>query len=58
MFKIREFLESSKRIFTVSKKPTRQEYMTMLKVVLLGVILLGVIGYVIILIMTFTGIGR
>lgn len=52
-----DFAESSKRIFTVSKKPTTQEFSTMAKVVGLGIIIISVIGYVIYLLFTVGKIG-
>lgn len=43
--KIASFIEDAKRIFTISKKPTKQEFLAMLKVVGLGIVIIGVIGY-------------
>jgi protein transport protein SEC61 subunit gamma-like protein len=48
--KITGFIEDSKRIFTISKKPSKEEFMTMLKVTGLGIIIIGIIGYFISLI--------
>ncbi len=51
-----EFVDSSKRVFTVSKKPDAKEYMTMVKVTGLGILFIGVIGYLIGLIFLFLGL--
>ena len=57
MFNLRKFLYSSKRIFTVSKKPDWSEYKVMAKITGLGIVIVGMIGYIIILIFTLLGIG-
>ncbi len=51
MSKISEFIRSSKRIFLISKKPSSKEYWTMAKIVGLGMVIIGVIGYLIRLLM-------
>ena len=56
MMDLNSFLSSSKRIFTVSKKPSMTEYQTMAKVTGLGIVLIGVIGFFIMLIFKFFGI--
>ncbi len=48
-----EFLESAKRVLTVSKKPDYKEYLTMVKVTGLGILLIGVLGYLIGLVFLF-----
>ncbi|HIH21472.1 MAG: protein translocase SEC61 complex subunit gamma [Candidatus Diapherotrites archaeon] len=45
--KIRAFIDDSKRIFTISRKPTKEEFLTMLKVTGLGIIIIGIIGYIV-----------
>ena len=52
------FIEDSKRIFIVSKKPTKVEYKRMALIVALGIILIGIIGYVIYLVFALTGLGH
>ena len=51
------FIEDSKRIFIVSKKPTKEEYKRMSLIVALGIVLIGTIGYAIYLIFALTGLG-
>jgi len=55
---IKRFFRSARRIFVVSKKPDRGEYSTIAKVTGLGIIIIGIIGFVLILIFSLTGIGR
>ena len=47
MEKLSEFVSSTQRIFTVSKKPDTPQYMTMLRITALGLVILGVIGYLV-----------
>lgn len=42
-----EFITSTNRILTVSKKPDTPQYITMLRVTALGLVVLGAIGYVV-----------
>lgn len=51
--KITGFIEDSKRILTISKKPTKDEFFAMLKATGIGIIIIGVIGYVISLVFNF-----
>ncbi len=47
---IREFLHQAKRVLQVAKKPDSDEYLNVAKVTGLGIVLIGVIGFVITLI--------
>ncbi|MFH0715095.1 MAG: protein translocase SEC61 complex subunit gamma [Candidatus Diapherotrites archaeon] len=58
MFDIKGFFESSKRIFAVSKKPSREEFILMLKVVGIGILIIGFIGFIIRLFMVYFNIGK
>lgn len=49
--KIKEFLISSKRILSISTKPSKKEFWTMSKVIGLGMVIIGVIGFLVKLIM-------
>lgn len=42
-----EFITSTNRILTVSKKPDTPQYITMLRVTALGLAVLGILGYVV-----------
>ncbi|MCD6478908.1 MAG: protein translocase SEC61 complex subunit gamma [Candidatus Diapherotrites archaeon] len=55
---LRDFIESTRRVLTVAKKPDRQEYFLMLKITLLGVIIIGLLGFFIGLLFSFLGVGR
>ncbi len=47
MFKMDEFIQSSLRIFNVARKPGSSEYRTIAKITGFGIILIGVIGFVV-----------
>ena len=45
-----KFIKDSKRVLKVSRKPDAKEYRELAKVVSIGVLIIGVIGFVIFLI--------
>ncbi|MAG18102.1 MAG: protein translocase SEC61 complex subunit gamma [Candidatus Diapherotrites archaeon] len=45
MVDVDAFIQSSTRIFNVSRKPDMQEYRVMSQITGLGIILIGVIGF-------------
>lgn len=47
---LRKFLYECKRVLQVARKPDKDEYWTVAKVTGLGVIIIGVLGFVIMLI--------
>ena len=47
VFNWEEFVQSSTRIFNVSRKPNWTEYQVIAKVTGLGILLIGVIGFVV-----------
>ena len=53
--KIKNFFESAKRIILISKKPSKKEYWTMAKIVGIGMIVIGVIGFIVRIIMNIIG---
>jgi len=53
MSKLSDFLSSSRRILSISKKPTSKEFWMMAKIIGIGIILIGVIGYLIKLIISY-----
>jgi len=57
MGKLKNFLSSSRRVLIISKKPSKDEFMAMMKVTAIGIIIIGVIGAIVQLIFVFTGIG-
>jgi protein transport protein SEC61 subunit gamma-like protein len=44
---IKNFIENSKRVMNISYKPTMEEFRKSSKVVLLGILLIGISGFVI-----------
>ena len=42
----KEFIKESKRVFRVTKKPDKFEFKTVMKVAGLGILLIGLIGFV------------
>lgn len=48
--RLKQFYENSQRILSISYKPNTSEFMRTLKIVLLGTLVLGIMGYVISLI--------
>ncbi len=55
--KVSDFVEGSKRVLLVSKKPSRKEFMAMLTVTGIGILVIAAIAYVIHLFFQLTGIG-
>lgn len=50
MMGLGDFLSNSKRVFLVAKKPTNSEYWELVKVIGLGIVILGVLGFLLLLI--------
>ena len=51
-----KFVKDSKRVLKVSKKPDKQEYFELAKVTSLGVVIVGVIGFVVFLLGAWIGL--
>lgn len=47
MKKIIEFIKESKRVLRVTKKPSKEEYKTIVKISGLGILAIGLIGFLI-----------
>jgi protein transport protein SEC61 subunit gamma-like protein len=45
--KLAKFIAESKRVIKVTKKPTKKEYMTIVKVSAAGILIIGLIGFII-----------
>ncbi|MBI4043452.1 MAG: protein translocase SEC61 complex subunit gamma [Candidatus Diapherotrites archaeon] len=54
--RIQHFIADAKRIFHVSRKPDRKEFTGMLKITALGIVLIGIIGFIIHFIFAFLGL--
>ena len=57
MEKLGNFIQSSKRVFVIATKPSGTEYSTMAKVTGIGIIIIAVIGFIMTLFFSLTGIG-
>jgi protein transport protein SEC61 subunit gamma-like protein len=57
MVLMRDFLNKCKRVFRVSRKPDKDEYMEITKVTGIGILLIGVVGFVIMLIARYLVVG-
>ena len=51
-----KFVKDSKRVLKVSRKPDAQEYRELAKVTSLGVVIVGVIGFVVFLLGALIGL--
>ena len=54
--KFNKLIKDCKRVLKVSKKPDREEYLLLSKVTLLGLVVIGAIGFVIVLIGQLIGL--
>lgn len=48
--KVKRFMKETMRVLRVTKKPNRDEFMSITKVTGLGIVIIGVIGFVIFMI--------
>ena len=51
------FFKECKRVLRVSKKPTTEEYLNFSKVTAIGILIIGVIGFIMVIIAQLFGIG-
>ncbi|MBE6492083.1 MAG: protein translocase SEC61 complex subunit gamma [Methanobrevibacter sp.] len=51
-----KFVKDSKRVLKVSRKPDAQEYKELAKVSAIGVVIIGVLGFVIVLLGSLIGL--
>jgi len=47
MVNLKKFIKECKRVWTITKKPTNEEYQVMIKVAGLGILAIGLIGFII-----------
>jgi len=50
------FFKQCKRVLRVSKKPDREEYFNFSKITALGIVIIGIIGFIIVLVSQLVGI--
>jgi len=55
MEKLKSFFAQCRRVWTVLKKPTKQEFLTISKISALGILALGLVGFLIGAIMKILG---
>jgi protein transport protein SEC61 subunit gamma-like protein len=48
---LKSFVEKCKRVWMIMKKPTRQEFLQVAKVSAVGILIIGILGFVISIIM-------
>ncbi len=53
---LKAFWKKSKRVWIVMKKPTKKEYQLTAKVTALGILILGTIGFLIMILFQITGL--
>lgn len=53
---LKAFWKKCKRVWIVMKKPTKKEYQLTAKVTALGILILGVIGFLIMILFQITGL--
>ncbi|MDO5820996.1 MAG: protein translocase SEC61 complex subunit gamma [Methanobrevibacter sp.] len=51
-----DFLKQCKRVLRVARKPDREEYFQFSKVTALGIAIIGVIGFIFVLVATLVGL--
>ncbi len=51
-----DFIKQSKRVLKVARKPDREEYFNFAKVTAIGIAIIGVIGFVIVLLGQLLGL--
>jgi protein transport protein SEC61 subunit gamma-like protein len=56
MFNLKSFVRQSMRVWRLMKRPDKKEFITIAKVSAIGLALIGVIGFLINLLMTFFGL--
>ena len=49
--KFKQFISKSKRVWMILKKPTKQEFESITKISAIGILVLGVLGFLISIIM-------
>ncbi len=44
--RFKNFIQNTKRVLKVATKPSRKEFMTVLKICIIGIVILGAVSYV------------
>lgn len=54
--KIKETLDNYKRVLKISHKPSKDEFLSAARICVIGMIVIGMIGFLVYLIAIFTGL--
>ncbi len=54
--RIDKFIKDSKRVLKVARKPDKEEYLQFAKVTAIGVVIIGLVGFVIVIIGQLIGL--
>ncbi len=55
---LNRFVASSRRVLTIAHKPDNETFKTMLKIIAIGIIIIGLIGFGVQWLFALTGLGR
>lgn len=55
--RLKDFIDQSRRVLMISKKPDWKEFTTIVKVTTIGILIISLIGYLVILFFTLTNLG-
>lgn len=55
MSKFKEFIKECKRVWTITKKPNKEEFLSVVKITGIGILAIGLIGFLINLIIKSLG---
>ncbi len=55
--KLTKFISDARRIFVVSRKPTWDEYKRMALIIAIGIVIIGIVGYIVQFIFAITRLG-
>ena len=47
LVKLKTFLIEAKRVYRITRKPNKQEFKTIVKITAIGIVVIGVIGFII-----------
>ena len=53
--RFKEFIQSTKRVLKIATKPSRKEYLLVFKICTIGIVVLGLVSYVLQLIFSIIG---
>lgn len=54
-FNIKQFIERCRRVLAIATKPTKDEFKTATKITSLGLLIIGIIGFIVFIIVRLIG---